>query len=289
MNFIKLFFQLILCILLFFVFLFAEQELCADDFNILKFETRYEIDKQRFITTGLEYTKKPIVLFGCSFMYGYMLDYEQTPAYLLSKVSKRPVFSRAHPGYGIQHMLFQLRRDDFYLEVPEPEYCLFLFMKDHPVRLFQKATWWPEGVQYLRYAETKDGNFCEANTFLYSLYRMYIPNKLQLMSANYKASCYTDKNFDLIKKYFINAKQEAEKHWKNTKFVILVYQSDDNFYTETTRWFELKKSGYDIIYLSELNNGVKVDENDCLDDKFHPNGKLWEKVIPKLVKRLNIQ
>ena len=288
LNYLKFLSQIIIAVLLFFVFLLIEQNFCKRDFDILKFDARYEIDKKTMYSVNERIPKKPILLMGCSFMYGYGLESEGNPSYLLAWLTGLPVINRSKPGYGIQHMLYQLKRDDFYDEVREPEYCIFLFIDEHVIRLFQKATLWPEGFQYLRYKE-KGGDFAEDNTIFYSLYRLYIPNRLQHMLAKHRSNADFNKNFNLIKKYFICAKNEAGEHWKDTKFVIIVYQRDKNFFCDTMRWKELEDDGFQIIYLKDINNGRRATKKDCLDDGFHPNGEFWQRVIPNLVKKLDLE
>ena len=71
---------------------------------------------------GLNYKKKPIILFGCSYAYGYQLEREQTLTYKLAQNAKIPVYNRAFTGWGIQHMLYQSKIEKLYEILPEPEY-----------------------------------------------------------------------------------------------------------------------------------------------------------------------
>ena len=82
---------------------------------------------------------KPIVLFGCSFAFGFGIDDEQTFSYKLSKYTNRTVYNRGLCGGGIQHVLYQLRREDFYKEIPEPEYVIYLYISNHIRRMYKYA------------------------------------------------------------------------------------------------------------------------------------------------------
>lgn len=76
---------------------------------------------------GTQYKKEPIAVFGCSYAYGYKLKEEQSFGYKLSEYTKRPVYNRAYSGLGIQHMLYQLEREDFIRKFLSPN-TLFLFI-----------------------------------------------------------------------------------------------------------------------------------------------------------------
>ena len=47
---------------------------------------------------GAEYTKNPVLVFGCSYSYGHGLKREQTFPYLLSEYTKRPVLNLSNCG-----------------------------------------------------------------------------------------------------------------------------------------------------------------------------------------------
>ena len=101
--------------------------------------TNFTFDEKIFRDNpiGAEYkNKKPIVIFGCSYAYGFLLDREQTFSYKLSKLTHRTIYNRAYPAWGSAHMLYQTRDENLYKEIPEPEYVIFLSMHDHFRRLY---------------------------------------------------------------------------------------------------------------------------------------------------------
>ena len=94
-----------------------------------EFDEIYKRDKDSFRKpNGVNYSKKPIVLFGCSHIYGYRLEDNQTLSYHLSEKSQRPVYNRAYNSWGMPHMVYQLFQIDFYKEVPEPEYLIYFLI-----------------------------------------------------------------------------------------------------------------------------------------------------------------
>lgn len=57
--------------------------------------------------------KRPIIIFGCSYAYGYNFDNKETISHIMAQFSTRPIINRACCGWGIQHMVYQLKNIDF--------------------------------------------------------------------------------------------------------------------------------------------------------------------------------
>lgn len=240
---------------------------------------------------GTEYNKKPIVVFGCSFAYGFSLNNEQTFSYKLSKLAKVPVYNRAENGWGIQHMLYQSKLDELYKQIPEPEYVIYIYINDHIRRLYLLTfSSWNilEEEQNLRYKE-KNGQLIEIqnrNPILRQIKRLYFVNKIHhsyvkkfiLRKGN-------EKNFyDFAFKHFAEAKTEMEKHWKNTKYVIFFYDSNKE---DTYLKDKLKDIGYIIINKSDLTNEDLTSPQYFLTN-YHPNENAWDLLTPLIIKKLNI-
>ena len=240
---------------------------------------------------GLEYNKKPIVIFGCSFAYGFSLNNEQTFSYKLSKLAKVPVYNRAENGWGIQHMLYQSKLDEIYKQIPEPEYVIYVYIIDHIRRLYliEFSSWnILEEQQNLRYKE-KNGQLIEIqnrNPILRQIKRLYFVNKIHhsyvkkfiLRKGN-------EKNFyDFAFKHFAEAKTEMEKHWKNTKYVIFFYEykKEDKYLKD-----KLKDIGYILIDKPDLTNENLRSSKYFLTNN-HPNENAWDLLTPLKKKKLNI-
>ncbi len=242
-------------------------------------------------TEGLNYKKPPIVVFGCSFVYGYLLDKNQTITYKLAHKAKRPVYSRAFQGWSIQHMLYQVRQDKFYKHVPEPEYAVYIMMFDHFRRIYSinfLSGHLLNEERNLRY-KLKDGkliqitdsnpifNFIKRSYAVNKLHQAYI-NNIVLKPANY------DNYSKFALEHFIESKQEMQKHWKNTKYVVLYYNS---FYNQEKFTKELEKNGFEVIYLPELVQ-ADLDEEQYKIPDGHPNEKAWDIISDALIKKLKL-
>ncbi len=242
-------------------------------------------------TEGLNYKKPPIVVFGCSYVYGYLLNKDQTFTYKLAHKSKRPVYSRAYQGWSIQHMLYQVRQNKFYKYVPEPEYAIYVLMHDHFRRLYSinfLSGHLLNEEQNLRY-KLKNGKLIQitnSNPVLNFIKRSYVINKFHQVYVN--NVILSPKNYDNYSKFvlehFIESKQEMQKHWKNTKYIVLYY---DPLYNEDKFTKSLEDNGFEVIDIQKLTNV------DLYDDKYkisdgHPNEKAWELISDKLIKQLNL-
>lgn len=240
---------------------------------------------------GLNYKKKPIVIFGCSYAYGFELNREDTLSYKLSNLTKRPVYNRANPGWGVQHMLYQVRKNKFYELVPEPEYAIFVLMDDHFRRLYT-LTFMNREMLYenfnLRYKE-KDNQLIEIrniNPVFNFIKRLYLTNKLYnfyltnifLRNERYQRS------FDFIVKHFSESKFEMQRHWKKTKYVIVFY---DEFYYDEILMNKLKDEGFIIINLPKESKLNLLSKEYTIVD-YHPSAKAWEVLTPIIIKDLNL-
>lgn len=239
---------------------------------------------------GLEYKKAPIVLFGCSFTYGYRLNDNQNFGYYLSKYSKRPVYNRAFNAWGFPQMVYQLSRDDFYQEVKEPEYVIYIFSKNQMQMMYDYTfQLWDNGL-CLRY-KLKDGKLVKVKNppdFLQGFYLLKFFN--QKMTRNVIDCIFTEKDEQLAVAHFATAKNEALKHWKNTKFIVLFYED-----TPETEGFDerltadLEKNGFIVLKMDDIA-GFKVsgEKFKMSNEDPHPNERLWRIFTPKFVKYLNL-
>ncbi len=241
---------------------------------------------------GLNYKNKPIVLFGDSFAYGYKLENEQTFYYKLSQITKRPVYVRAVPGWGIQHMLYQTRIDKFYEQVPEPEYAIFLMINDHLRRLYTinlLSGHFLNEERNLRY-KLKDGKLIQitdSNILLKPIKKLYLTNKIHQMYLN--NVILNHKNYSEYSKFaiehFVESRNELQKHWKNTKYVIILYQ---HIYNEKNFIQKLRDKGFIVIPIFSLTNINLNDKEYNIDESLHPNEKAWDLLTPLVVKDLNL-
>lgn len=239
---------------------------------------------------GLQYKNSvPITVFGCSFAYGQNLNYNQTFSYKLSKQLKRPVYNRAMPASGLQHMYLQSTLDSTYNNIPPADLVLYVMIQDHYRRLLINSFNIAENYFYLHYSDKKNklvkDNY---NNIFGNFYRSsYIQKYLNHYFSD--RFIYNDKNADkltnLVLSYFLETRKNLEKNWnKKFKFVIIFYK--DITYEDLLSK-KLKENGFIVIQTKEL---IKEDLNSSdfkLEDN-HPNEKAWNLLVPLIVRELNL-
>jgi hypothetical protein len=94
-----------------------------------------------------------------------------------------------------------------------------------------------------------------------------------------------------MKKYFEKSREEMQKVWgKNFKFVILKYDEGDNSkYISSERWKELEDEGFIVLNTTDLVGRVLNQTEDLAFDNFHPAEKVWDMLIPKIVKEIGLK
>lgn len=233
--------------------------------------------------------KKPILVMGCSFAYGLFLNPDKTFSSTLSRDTRRIVYNRAVVGWGIQHMLYQLRRDDFYHQVKEPEYLIYVVISDHMRRLRSYVFVPLENEFYLRYEE-KSGKLVEIDPKMNILRGFYLIRFLQTIITENVLLCEKnrDKNFDFAKLHFEESRRSLQSKYPNTKFVILKYMEEkDSWFLNTQRWNELEKEGFIVLDTNELTGKDLSMKEYKLPDN-HPNEKAWEIITPALINKLKL-
>ena len=168
---------------------------------------------------------KPIVIFGCSYAYGSDLLENQIFSYKLGTLTNRTVYNRALGGLGIQHMLYQLKNEDFYKIIPHPECIIYVFIWSHYTRMFTPVCVFCEPSYTVFYKqnrkkefiEKKRGFFTNRVIFQHSLMNNFVYPKLIENSFYQK---YLD---NLLVDYLKESKKEADRHWKDTKFVVFMF------------------------------------------------------------------
>lgn len=240
---------------------------------------------------GINYKKGPIVLFGCSYTYGDGLKETNTFSYKLSRYTNRPVYNRSFVGWGPQHILYQLRRDDFYKEVKSPEYVIYTVMSDHLNRLFRYQYPSPFSYAPLRYKLVK-GKFEEIHPLFTQISGMYTISYLQqFIEKNITMSYFNkDKNLDYFCQLMKESKRLLNKKYPNTKFVIFIYREyNDMFIDNESLQRRLKNNGFILIDSDELTPHLLLAQPGYKTiDVAHPSDKAWDLIVPKLAKKLNL-
>lgn len=238
-----------------------------------------------------ESKKKPIVLFGCSFTYGYGLAENQIFSHKLANLTNRSVYNRAVPGTGTALMYYQLNDTDFKKEIPDAEYIIYTFIPDHFNRLFLNRMTDFDPRLMLRY-EIKNGKLERVKPkFLLteSLFSSLIIHSKIDENKNKDINAQSE----LFKKIMMESLKASKEKYPNSKFVILIYKDRTCFENPAVnnRVEEVKKlskEGFIVYDLDDvLGHNFAADEY-YAEDNYHPSEKAWDEIAPKVAARLGL-
>lgn len=268
---------------------------CKIDYDIIMKRFDYEKYKEQFRPVEKpinchSQAKKSIILFGCSYVWGTGLNDNQMLSYKISSLTSRTVFNRAMYGWGVQHMLYQLKREDFYKEVQEPEYVFYVFIDDHMNRLFRRQEFAFKSQEYLHYS-LKNNKFIEDEP-LYEIFGgLYLIKYLDLwITANSFQSENFENNFNYMELMFRECIRLLKQHYNKAKFIILLYPSPYAGVSsiEKGNWKKIESYGFQVINLEELVGHSLADKQYKVKDNEHPSEKAWDEISTALVKRLKM-
>ena len=266
--------------------------------KLTKFKERYEISTKYELRPiqNPESKKRPILIFGCSYAYGYVFDNSETISYIMSQYSDRPIINRAISGWGIQHMLYQLREDKkYFYSINKPKYIFYVLMDhgNHFGRLFYTTfSNISHKDYYLTYKQQYD-DLVERKPLFNIYYNFaitrHIYNKIVNKYVNHVAFKKPNKKFyDFLILHFLIINEEIEKIWgKNQtenapKFIILSFEDNNEIFWKK----QIEEEGIKVINIAELIGKKDLDNPELgffePEIAGHPNGKLWKEVIPKL-------
>ena len=305
---------LIADIIFFYITVYKEQDVFKSEQKYLKSEKKIFLPKyfiklrkfkntyKRIIKSDLrpiqnpESKEQPILIFGCSYAYGYVFDNSETISYIMSKYSNRPIINRAISGWGIQHMLYQLKEDkDYFYSINPPKYIFYILMDNggHFQRLFH--TNFPNILDenyYFTY-KLKKNKLIERKPFLNIYYgfsiQRHIYNKIVIKYVNKIAFEKPNKKFyNFLILHFLSINEEIKNIWDKNKtinqpkFIILTFEGTNEEYWKN----QLEQEEIEVINIAELigKNDLKNPEFGFFEPELslHPNGKLWKEVVPKL-------
>jgi len=260
----------------------APYNLFRKDFSIENIENNKETHFRK--PAGLQYSKPPVVIYGCSYAYGYHLKENQNIGILLSDLSKRPVYNYSFPSTGLQHALYLIK----YTKPvqPAPDYIFYFYIQDQIRRLYVTASelspYYYFDYKYQNGEMTKNNgvfNLLKNLMLYYYIFDKFIFHKLN-----------QEDNFNKLKLYLSAMKNELTAKYPEAKFVFVIYDKKFDLAIKFTdeKIQEIKNMGIDVIDLDKIFGDKLYDKEYRLDDYVHPNEKAWELIAPELVKIENM-
>jgi len=263
------------------------------------FPLKEKINEDFYEFRPVEYKKGkklPIVIFGCSYAYGISLEENETLSYQLSNYTNRTVYNKGVAGGGAGSMLYFLQNPEFKKEIPDAECFIYVFMPDHIRRVYTNSIEWFHKYLRASYYISNNGDLKEMklnklkfllfSTATYRLYSYIYSNKFMYDSKN---------EYNLFFRILEESNNVIKKEYPNSKFVILVYDNYDKFYSLTLEREEelfnkfAKENNIKVLYTKNMSIGKEIiDGKYYAADKLHPGKKAWEKLVPEISKELNL-
>ena len=256
-----------------------------DDYFKLNENKKWVIRKP----SGLNYKKRPIVLFGCSFCYGMGLEYNETFGYKLAEYTKRPVYNRGMFGSGLQHVFIQFEHSHDLKNIKNPEYVIFLYNSAlHTHRMYEYTFLLWDSVLNPRY-EYKDGKLVKVKPLPKIISGLYIVKYFHKILVRKYTNNYK-KSFDLTMQHFIKMKKDINSTWKDAKFVVVYYpQNSDFLLLKENIKEELEENGITVVDIADIvKENLDSIEYQISKNDNHPSAKAWDIIVPKLAKALNL-
>ncbi len=238
--------------------------------------------------------KGSILLLGCSFAQGVILEDNQTFGYLLSELTNRNVYRLARGGMGAGNSLFQVSNDKLHEYIKEnttePDYAIYVYIEYHQNRIYE------DKYCFYDFFHTQVG-YNQKNGKL-----VYVKNNLPILLSHFAIGKYIIRRYvedkiysnvdymnSTLKKYFIQIKAELVKRYPNIKIIIIKYpmadQNED--YYNSKIWDELRNEGI-IIYDIQKNFKEDFTQHEYQFADGHPNAKAWQIITPKFVENIKL-
>ena len=246
-----------------------------------KFEDVYHRGEYQkyFRPTSFGRKEGVILTFGCCMTYGVFVDDADTLSAILSKYTGKTVINRGYPGWGLQHMYYQLNDPNFTDEVTlKPDYIVYTIIRDHYRRIYSNSS--ANEPYYLTY-KIKNGKLVKSlNSILNRSLIVYIIRSIH---------CRNHFDKEIVDFYIIESYKKAKELYPNAKFIVLDMDGIAELYHDRARTENKKLNSYGIrlIDLTKYTDGKTIWELDhkyWCDDFAHPSAEYWEMVIPNIVK-----
>ena len=262
-----------------------------------KYNTIADNSLRRFAYAGENKKEGGVIVFGCSFAEGAFLNDDETFEYQLMHHTNRTVYNSGYSGFGISPMVWMSKNEDFYKSIAQTggnkiEYIVYIYISDHIRRMHEERYGANNMKTYIGFKPDKNGSLIEKYPFYLHLNRFYVFRNIYraIIEPEFMKIENADKNFDLLKLHFKEAKKNFEKHYPNVKFIIIKHPFFDQNYRayELQTWNELKNEGFFIFDLKEELPEYDFESSELTVPDGHPNAKAWSIVIPELIKKFNL-
>ncbi len=260
---------------------------------------------EKRIKFGENYSKKPIVVLGCSYAYGHGLQKEDSFSYKLSNITKRPIYNFSECGIdGLDSILFI--NVDNYENIKNTEYVIYIYMYDHINRYLAIERLY-RNYENL-FIDNEDISLPnKIKKFIikipiFKLIMIYYKETKILKKANILSPSNLENSSKFLKFIMRFIYNKIKVNFPNAKFIIILYDEKIGYMYNPVNikfdlemqkskiWDELaqESKGDIIIVRTEDVVGFYFDKNYKLKEDiadWHPNAKAWEVFTPLFAKK----
>ena len=271
-----------------------------EKFSFIRHNTDYNYIKEDHLPRSpveLGNDNGNIVIFGCSYGYGYLLEHEQTFHYKLSQALNRSVYNLSCPGEAPQFAIMKIKSHDFDDILKKSDYAIFVTIGEHLYRVHSNSNGWWISNTWPRYdiKKEKDNKYLVFHKYRLavisdSYFWRYI-RKVWFSKIISRIDIEPIKNylFDNVKLHFETILKDLQEYNPNIKMIIIVYPDDDcwNLYLDSPRWKELEDEGIIVVKVKDIiedyGNSIYQIPNDG-----HPSEFAWQNITNYLVNQTTI-
>lgn len=258
----------------------------------LKENNKEELSSEYRDPVGLNYKKGNIVIFGCSYGYGYKLETKDTFHYKISERLKRPVYNYALPGESTQFALMKIRSHTIDDIIKKSDYAVLVTISEHISRLHCTSGGFPFEYAWPRY-DVKNNKLVYhtprfpiiETSYLYKYIRkLFFAGTL----SRSKSKIVQDYLFNYMKLHYMEIKKDLEKINPNIKVVIIVYADHPflDWFIHTEHWKELEDEGFIVIPVNKYLPQLREKKGYMIPNDGHPSAKAWTEITELITDKL---
>lgn len=221
--------------------------------------------------------KNAIVLLGCSFTYGTLLDDDNTFSAILSRYTQRNVYNLGLEGASLKESLYIISAEDIrktLIKEKDIDYFIFTYIDGHARRLnFNHRIHTPKFKQ-------------KGNELVYCKYNYITQSSFLINKFLHYMAFYDEKTLKHLLKlqelYIKELNRIIKMNYPDAKLVIFIYIDNDG-----VDWDSIRDAGIIVIDVKELLD-VDLQNDEYRFPDTHPNEKAWQVIVPAIAKRLNL-
>ena len=259
------------------------------------FQYTFKTDQygRRTVDDNYKYSKtKPhLILFGGSNTWGGGLNDEETLQYFLGKkIPGYNLYNYAVEGYGPQHVLALLEKEDISSQVDSDRgIAVYVLIHHHVLRAIGSThSFWIFSSPYYNLDENglhRKGSFESGRPFITGIYKTFLlckkfSNALKLLNADIPLKV-TEKHIRLTAEIITEAKKKYEQKF-NGRFYVLMHPLSVSLPNMSLEHFE------NLIHLLEENGitvlryPVEIKDSYFISNDTHPTGEFNKILANKL-------